>query len=926
MASKRSAADGAQQESGQGSCVSEEPPAKKFHIEPTQIGPVSSMEELDIKVLKVQNKKLMDRLEQRQLLENELRNRIEGLQQRQRMDESLLGMVNKYWTQLDEDIKVLVQQFSMNTKINNEMMEEKKDEEKKEEDEAESTDKIDEDKNSEEMKENRATASFLAELVTCDHSEIDQLLLDRCQFSKKVVADLLKAFDGVQQKYEKLVWKVQGGTSDESKEEIFVGVNADLETENKCLKTLVSELQAKHHTTTLKFTEKTDQLLLAENRLAELTNIMEDVQYDVEKAKLRAFKLEQLLEESYTKLKNRALATSGEYANTQVQGIVSELDDHKDLADKRLVELDKLQEQHQEKIKELEQMKMNLQHIPESVLVDTAPYKCLQSQFTVLHKEAQDMRTQLEESRNLLTTTKNAHFRQIEQMESDELACQKKLRLEVIQLEDTLSQVRKEYEMLRIEFEQNLAANEQAGPINRELRHLVSSFQNHNQQLKGEINRYKRKLREAHLEINKLRHEASRRESIPHGHSSNSSVSAGSEKGEGSQEQVNKKEEHNVEEKKEKEKDRDREKIKEMEKKDAKIDSDIIKDLKAQLKKSQENQKEMKLLLDMYKGAPKEQREKAMLLAAEKRAKVELEEMRARIKQLEERDQKETRHLSNEDAMRKIRNMDELVHQLQRKLADRKQEEEALLSEMDVTGQAFEDMQEQNTRLLQQLREKDDANFKLMSERIKSNQIHKLLREEKDVLADQVNTLQSQVDAQNQVVRKLEEKERILQTTLGSIEKELTLRQNASEMNRKKAMENSQSTADLKLQYEKMSKQVTDLQKLVKENSSAVEQENHKFRRSQEEIVGLKRKVERYKRIELTSSADEVLMEEIRTYKDLLTCPCCKKGRKNVILSKCYHVFCFDCIKTRYETRQRKCPKCNAGFGANDYHRIWLDS
>jgi len=39
-----------------------------------------------------------------------------------------------------------------------------------------------------------------------------------------------------------------------------------------------------------------------------------------------------------------------------------------------------------------------------------------------------------------------------------------------------------------------------------------------------------------------------------------------------------------------------------------------------------------------------------------------------------------------------------------------------MLSEMEVTGQAFEDMQEQNVRLLQQLREKDDANFKLMSE------------------------------------------------------------------------------------------------------------------------------------------------------------------------------------------------------------------
>lgn len=64
---------------------------------------------------------------------------------------------------------------------------------------------------------------------------------------------------------------------------------------------------------------------------------------------------------------------------------------------------------------------------------------------------------------------------------------------------------------------------------------------------------------------------------------------------------------------------------------------------------------------------------------------------------------------------------------------------------MDVTGQAFEDMQEQNIRLMQQLREKDDANFKLMSERIKSNQIHKLLKEEKEELADQLLTLKTQV-------------------------------------------------------------------------------------------------------------------------------------------------------------------------------------
>ena len=161
------------------------------------------------------------------------------------------------------------------------------------------------------------------------------------------------------------------------------------------------------------------------------------------------------------------------------------------------------------------------------------------------------------------------------------------------------------------------------------------------------------------------------------------------------------------------------------------------------------------------------------------------------------------------------------------------QREEALLNDLEVTGQAFEDMQEQNLRLLQQLREKDDANFKLMSEvrvimdvfpvyvrvclcvcvcvqtdvsnqiqkllneerdtldcqdtqmhcdsdqgddclvqRIKSNQIQKLLKEEKDVLDEQGTQLQQQVEAQNLVVRSLEDKERIMQNSLAIIEKE----------------------------------------------------------------------------------------------------------------------------------------------------------
>lgn len=55
-------------------------------------------------------------------------------------------------------------------------------------------------------------------------------------------------------------------------------------------------------------------------------------------------------------------------------------------------------------------------------------------------------------------------------MQNDEVALQRKVRTEVFQLEDTLAQVRKEYEMLRIEFEQTLAANEQAGKQSLDLK------------------------------------------------------------------------------------------------------------------------------------------------------------------------------------------------------------------------------------------------------------------------------------------------------------------------------------------------------------------------------------------------------------------------------------------------------------------------
>jgi len=95
-------------------------------------------------------------------------------------------------------------------------------------------------------------------------------------------------------------------------------------------------------------------------------------------------------------------------------------------------------------------------------------------------------------------------------------------------------------------------------------------------------------------------------------------------------------------------------------------------------------------------------------------------------------------NLAVSEYLKKIKSLDENIRELHKNLSSKKQEETALLNDMEITGQAFEDMQEQNVRLMQQLREKDDANFKLVSERIKLENVEKNLKEEKEIYVQQV--------------------------------------------------------------------------------------------------------------------------------------------------------------------------------------------
>lgn len=136
-------------------------------------------------------------------------------------------------------------------------------------------------------------------------------------------------------------------------------------------------------------------------------------------------------------------------AALHLEELKKELEEYKELSANRLQEIEKLNEEKASYVNEIDKLKMDMRHLPESVIVETTEYKILQSQFSVLYNESMQINTMLDEARAQLVKSKTEYQRYIEYLESNELDEQKKLRNELIQKQYVLDQTRKEFENLR---------------------------------------------------------------------------------------------------------------------------------------------------------------------------------------------------------------------------------------------------------------------------------------------------------------------------------------------------------------------------------------------------------------------------------------------------------------------------------------------
>ncbi|VDN02492.1 unnamed protein product [Thelazia callipaeda] len=910
---------------------------KRRHVEFEPVRICSS--DIDAKVLAVQHHKLSERFRLKERQTTQLQHRVEQLESRQAQDDAMMCTINRFWNLFDENVRTLLQRFDAETAVEGEI-----------------------------KMECEETKSFLAKLAHWEDGEAEEKLKQRVEFSRRAISKLIQVFDHITQRNGKIAEMISScPTSDEATDDgastsdekptvnaMLARRNAELSVENMKLQKMITRLQSETHSLSSKVSAQEDRLTIMDTRKQEMDSNLEEMKYELEKAMRRECRLDFRLAEVYFRIvsvhcikiqtllkyvkkthdleislmkaatlrspNNNANNTKAESPTTtsvnksKLEELEQNLEVQTELAVSRLQELQEMLDKNKSLTKQVENLKMNLKNIPTEIIRTSIEYTTLQSQFSSLFVEANQMRQQIDAAKCHLATLRAAHAKQIEVMESEECQAREQMQDTMNRHEEELYQVRREYEMLRLEFEQNLSANEQTGPLNKEIRLMLASSKAENQQLKQEANRFKRKWKEAVSSLAKcnkeLEGERRYRERcllIEIEDDNDTLASPDQEKNVTGSSDVALYDggscECNA---------------------DVDCDNDVGTQPNRVIQKLKKKIIDLQLKIDALNALTVDQRERVELLTREKRLKLENEKLQSHIKRLVGADHRERMKYYSDDAQKKIKSLEEAADRLRKEAHSARQEEEGLMNDVETTGQAFEEMQEQNTRLLQQLREKDDANLKLMAERIRANQYQKKMGEERERTEERISSLQNQIEAQQLMISKLEETEKLLRQKNSHLEHQLRLIEQANDMHKRKAIEYSQTSADYKAQLEKCSSQLSDAQQAVTTKTSQQEVDSFKIKRLEEEKSVLRKKLERAKKMEKMENWDEVLNEEIRELKDLLTCPSCKVRRKDAVLTKCFHVFCMECMKTRYETRRRKCPKCNAAFGANDYRRMYF--
>ncbi|XP_021740269.1 E3 ubiquitin-protein ligase BRE1-like 2 isoform X1 [Chenopodium quinoa] len=356
-----------------------------------------------------------------------------------------------------------------------------------------------------------------------------------------------------------------------------------------------------------------------------------------------------------------------------------------------------------------------------------------------------------------------------------------------------------------------------------------------------------------------------------------------------------------------------------------------IKSLKELIEKLQKEKLELQIFVDMLGQGIYDNRDLMEIQESERRACAQAEVLKhaldehnleLRIKAANEAEAACQLRLSVAEAeiadlRAKLDTTEREVCELTEAIKIKDAEAEAYISEIETIGQAYEDMQTQNQHLLLQMTERDDYNIKLVSESVKTKQAVNTLLTEKQALAKQFQSVNASLESlRARISRSEEQMKAIMSEALNHCQEDrhliVSLERAKWELSdvEKELKWVKSAIASSEKEYEQVQRKTADIQK-------ELGSERNDKKKLEEELRQWKDRV-----VEMTAETGEAaiqrLQEEIKDCKSILKCSVCFDRPKEVVIVKCYHLFCNQCIQRNLEIRHRKCPGCGTAFGQND--------
>ncbi|KAJ3104593.1 hypothetical protein HDU96_008888 [Phlyctochytrium bullatum] len=252
-------------------------------------------------------------------------------------------------------------------------------------------------------------------------------------------------------------------------------------------------------------------------------------------------------------------------------------------------------------------------------------------------------------------------------------------------------------------------------------------------------------------------------------------------------------------------------------------------EVRKQLRAAEEKVEELERALRISKDANEEKRKLDDILISESLLKDEVAKLQEKLQACE----------SGAHA-----NLEEKVKELSVKLDFAKKTELHLYAEIDSISKAWADLEERSMKKAVNLTEKEEQILRLVAEKTKLEQKCQMLSKHIST-SNMMNTaLKRQSEKQLEQIRKLEEREKLLSQQLQTVEKDFSTKTITADLHRRKVAELSQKNAELNDRFEKILVRYQELEKLVREKSRALIEENDAKRRILEQVEVTKKKLE----------------------------------------------------------------------------------